>query len=239
MNKTLAIIATLILVAIVAAGVVYIYAQTKTAPVTTSSTTTATPTDTSSPTASASPTTTSIASPSPTTSSTPNASLTSTDNLSVANQLEILAPGGSLSTLSSKYNISISRLAQLNGIANPDSVYAGETIIVPDSVDATNTTILFVLNKLRQTSEASKIAGGLVSIYSDSVSAAQHDINGINGLKTDTPYSKTNPTDTAVTLTNSTGNYLTTVSMSKTTDNLWYATKLTIQNNAPASTPAP
>lgn len=237
MNKTLAIIATLILVAIVAAGVVYIYAQTKTAPVTTSSTSSASASPLS--TTSASPTTTSSASPSPTASSTPNASLTATDNLSVANQLETLAPGGSLSGLSGKYNISISRLAQLNGISNPDSVYAGETIIVPDSVDTTNTTILFVLNKLRQTSEASKIAGGLVSIYSDPVSAAQHDINGINGLKTDTPYSKTNPTDTAVTLTNSTGNYLTTVSMSKTADNLWYATKLTILNNAPAATPTP
>lgn len=45
----------------------------------------------------------------------------------------VIQPGDTLSEIASRYGTTVSALTQLNGISNPDKIYAGNTIKVPES----------------------------------------------------------------------------------------------------------
>lgn len=187
-----------------------------------------------------SPTVTTSPSPSPTStaSTISQRTISASDNLSVINQLVAVPTGGSLFQIASDHNIDLTTLAALNNISDPNTVYAGQQIIIPDTFDSNSMTILFALNKSREAAEAAKLKSGLVSIYTDPTSAAQNDLKGIYDLNTSTPYSKIAESAASVTLTNSSGTRLTTVMMSKTADGLWYASKAVINTNS-SPTPTP
>ena len=45
-----------------------------------------------------------------------------------------IQPGDTLSALAKKHNTTVALLATANDIKNPDKIYAGHTIWVPDSI---------------------------------------------------------------------------------------------------------
>lgn len=53
--------------------------------------------------------------------------------------------GDTLSELAIEYNTTVERLVELNNIANPNLIYAGDTLIVPTSDTSSNTTQIYVV----------------------------------------------------------------------------------------------
>ena len=53
--------------------------------------------------------------------------------------------GDTLSELAIEYNTTVERLVELNNIANPNLIYAGDTLIVPTSDPSSNTTQIYVV----------------------------------------------------------------------------------------------
>jgi LysM repeat protein len=167
---------------------------------------------------------------------TPNRTFSPNQALSLPNEIVTITEGGSLFQVASEHSISTSELANLNGITNPDTVYVGQKLIIPDNADASSYTILFALNKSRMTKEEQKLQNGATSIYSDPISAAQADAKGIYGLASDTPYSKANEQDKAVTLSTGDDKKVVTITMEKSDTGLWYIKKLVIKKT-PQATP--
>jgi LysM repeat protein len=183
------------------------------------------------------PSTSSSASPTAETSGTPTPSATASTTqtfsenqaLSQPNDQQKIPEGGSLLSLLSGRTITVSELAKLNGIGDPNKVQAGQKIIIPDDVSSDTYTILFIINQNRLKKEQQKITSGATSIYSDAVTAAQADAKGIYGLVSDTPYSQSNVTETGVTLSTTDDARIVTIMMEKQASGLWTIKKLTIK----------
>lgn len=62
------------------------------------------------------------------------------NNTSTSTGTYKIQSGDTLSGIAKKYNTSVSYLAQINGISNPNVIYAGQTIKVPTTVNTTQTT---------------------------------------------------------------------------------------------------
>lgn len=172
---------------------------------------------------SASPTASASATPAPTRSFSPSQAL------SMPSEVETLELGSSVFAIATKHSISMESLAKLNGISDINSVQAGKTLIIPDDVNGDSYTILFVLNKNRQSREEQKVKDGGSSLYTDPITAAQTDTKGIYGLGADTPFSKSNETDTAMTLSTSDENRIITISIEKLPTGLWASKKMVIK----------
>lgn len=149
--------------------------------------------------------------------------------LSLPNDRQKIAEGGSLSTLAQSKNMTVARLAKLNGIADPNKVFIGQSVILPDDVSGDTMIILFVTNTNRSAKESARIAAGLTSLYSDPVTAAQADAKGLYGLAADTPYSKGNEAATSVTLSTTDAEKVVSIQMEKLPTNLWVVKRVTIK----------
>ena len=187
------------------------------------------------PTPSTSPSTSSIVStptPSPivSPSATPSASpkqYSPTQGLAVANMIEVIEPGGSLVNVATKYSLTIDNLVKVNSIADQDKVFAGQTLVIPDSVTTTDYTVLYTLNESKLTVEKSKLTQGVKSIYSDPVTATYADAKNVFGINSDTPFSTTlNENGSAATLQSSTPSWIISVSLEKQADGLWVMKRL-------------
>ncbi|HEY1074104.1 MAG TPA: LysM domain-containing protein [Patescibacteria group bacterium] len=187
------------------------------------------------PTGSSSPQTSATMSPKATATPVPSASpansrkFTTSQGLSLPNEVETIGTGGSLSTIAGEHNMTATELAQLNGIADANTIYAGQTIIIPDDIDTGTYTILYILNTTRLTKEKSKIESGASSLYSESVTAAQTDLKGIFSLKADSPFSKSNETEKNVTLSTTSEDKIFTATMEKHESGLWIVKKLVVK----------
>lgn len=210
------------------AAVVYLNQQSSAHPVVTAS---VAPSTLPSATTSATPTPQASASPTPTATPTATSSRTfsTKDGVSVPNEIETIKSGGSLFTIAQERELSVNALAKLNGITDPNTVYAGQTVIVPDDITDNSYTILFVTNANRIDREKKKIESGGSTIYTDPVSAAQADTRGIYGLDANVPYSKSNETDTSVTLASSDTDKIVTLTMEKHASGLWTIKKMVIE----------
>ncbi len=190
----------------------------------------ASPTPTSLVSATNSSTPSSNTSPSPSTSPSATTQVFSANQaLTLPNQIDTIAEGGSLFETASNHSINVATLAKLNTITNPDSVLAGQTIIIPDDVTDNISTILFVVNTKRLDKEEQKTKSGLSSLYSDAISAARVDTKGIVGLGADTPYSKSTEDEKSMTLSTSDDEKIITVTLEKTATNLWEVKKMVIK----------
>ncbi len=179
--------------------------------------------------ASVSPSPIADASPVPTPSTDPARTFTDKQGLSVPNTVAVLAQGSSLFTLSQQYDMSAEAIAKLNSIDNSNSVFAGQSLIIPDDLTTDTYTVLFVNNPKRLEKEKKAIAAGSSSLYSDSITAAQTDVKGIYKLSADTPYSKAQETETKATLTTSDADKVVTVTLEKDTNGFWLVRKVTIK----------
>lgn len=150
-------------------------------------------------------------------------------SLSLPSEIATIESGGSLSGIAEDHGLRMSQVATVNSITDPNTVYAGQTIIIPDDVTDNVYTILFVTNTLRFEKEKQKLQAGSSSLYSDAISAARIDTKGIFGLTADTPYSQSDATETAVTLSTSDDKRIVTVSMQKDTSGLWLTKKLVVK----------
>jgi hypothetical protein len=206
------------------AGAAYLYAS-QMGEVTPDSKPTPTPSNSSS----AAPTPETSGTPTPTASASATQTFTENQALSQPNDQQKIPEGGSLLSLISGRTITVSELAKLNGIGDPNKVLAGQKIIIPDDVSSDTYTILFIINQNRLKKEQQKITSGSTSIYSDAVTAAQADAKGIYSLASDTPYSQSNATETDVTLSTTDDARIVTISMEKQSSGLWSIKKLTIK----------
>ena len=183
MSKTIAWIMSLIAIGAVTFAAYLLLSKSDTV------STSATPT----PKVSNTPTPTPTGSPMPTASPSATPSMTRTFSasqpLAVPNEVETLGAGMALSTIATNHGLTVTQLAALNGITDPNKVFEGQTLIIPDDATADNFTILFTLNKQRLAKEQQKIQAGTSSLYADPITAAQTDLRGIYGLAADTPYS--------------------------------------------------
>lgn len=186
---------------------------------------TPTPATTATPSATPAPDTSPILSP----SIDPARVFTDKQGLSLPNTLATLAQGSSLFDLAQKHDMSIEAISKLNSIDNPNSVFAGQSLIIPDDLTTDTYTVLFVLNPKRLEKEKKSIANGGSSLYSDAVTAAQTDLKGIYKLAADTPYSKSQETDAKVVLTTSDADKVITVTLEKDASTLWVVKKVTIK----------
>jgi LysM repeat protein len=176
--------------------------------------------------------------PSPTVD--PNRVFTDKQNLSLANQTATVSQGSSLFSIAQSNSISVTALAKLNSIDNPDTVKAGQTVVLPDDLTTDTYTVLFVTNPQRLDKEKKTVSTGGTSLYTDPITAAQTDVKGIYKLAADTPYSKSQESDTAVTLTTSDADKLVTVTMAKDASGLWLVKKLAIKiTKTSSATPTP
>jgi LysM repeat protein len=187
--------------------------------------TTSSPSSSLSPKASVSPTVSPSTSPSPATTR----AFTATQPLSQPNETATIESGGSLYSIAAEQNITVKLLSSINGISNPDSVFAGQKIIIPDDVGSGSATILYVLNPKRLEREQAKIASGSTSLYSSAITAAQSDAKGIAGIANDTPFSQTLSGETAATLTTTNDIGTITLGMEKDASGLWLLKKLTLK----------
>lgn len=56
--------------------------------------------------------------------------------------------GDTLSGIAKKYNTTVERLVELNNILNPNLIYAGETLIVPENNNVTiGNDIIYIVKK--------------------------------------------------------------------------------------------
>ncbi len=175
--------------------------------------------------------------PSPSPSLTPKTvarNFSASQSLSQPNEVQTIGEGGSLFAVASDYRIKVSELAKLNGIANPDIVTVGQTVIVPDDVNSDQYLLLYVLNVSRLEKEKQKVADGGSSLYSDPITAAQTDTKGLYGLTADIPYSKSNETDLSVTLGSSDNDKIVTINMEKHESGFWLVKKVTIKLTTPS-----
>ncbi len=173
-------------------------------------------------------------SPNPSATPTPNRSLSASQPLTVPSEVTTLPEGGSLFQVATDHSITVADITKINGISNADNVVAGQTLILPDDVNDTTYTFLFIVNKNRQTKEEQKLKDGGTSLYSDPISAAQTDTKGIFGLKADTPYSKTSQPkagepETTVTLSTSDDEKIITLNLEKTDTGLWLLKKMAVK----------
>lgn len=164
-------------------------------------------------------------SPSPATTRT----FTATQALSQPNETTTIESGGSLYSIAAEHNITVKLLSSLNGISNPDSVFAGQKIIIPDDVSAGGATLLFVTNTKRLEKEQAKVTAGSTSLYSSAITAAQADTKGIAGITSDTPFSQSTSSETASSLTTTNDIGTITLSMEKDSSGLWIIKKLTLK----------
>lgn len=169
------------------------------------------------------------ASPSPSASPTSARKFSSSQGLSVPNEVETITSGSSLSTIANDHDLTSTELAKLNGISDPNTVYAGQTLTIPDDVDSGTYTILYILNTTRLAKEKGKIDAGATSLYSDPITAAQTDTKGIFGLKTDAPFSKSNETEKSVTLSTTVEDLIFTATVEKHESGLWIVKKLVVK----------
>lgn len=149
--------------------------------------------------------------------------------LSLPNDRQKIPEGGSLSTLAESKGMTVSRLAKLNGIADANKVFAGQSVVLPDDVSGDTLIVLFVTNTSRDAKEASRITSGLTSLYSDPITAAQTDAKGLYGLAADTPYSKGSETATSVTLSTTDAEKVVSIQMEKLPTNLWIVKRVSIK----------
>jgi hypothetical protein len=75
--------------------------------------------------------------------------------------------------------------------------------------------------------------GGLTSLYSDPITAAQADARGLYGLGADTPYSKGNESATSVTLSTTDSEKVVSILMEKLPSNLWVVKRVSIKMVTP------
>lgn len=178
------------------------------------------------------------ASPTPTVSPLPTASPSpglpaktylDTQPLAIANQTTSLTPGSGLLTIAATYKVSLTTLLRVNGITNPDLVAANQTLVIPDQVDGTNYTILYVTNTAREQKESQKIQAGNRSVYSDPLVAAQTDAKGIAGIGLDTPFSQSPSGDQEVVLTTTNSDRLITIKLKKLESGIWAINQLSIK----------
>lgn len=170
-----------------------------------------------------------IASPSTSPSSTTTRTFTATQALSQPNETATIESGGSLYSIAAEHNITVKLVSSINGISNPDSVFAGQKIIIPDDVGSGSATILFVTNGKRLEKEQAKIAAGSTSLYSAPITAAQSDAKGIAGITSDTPFSQSASGESATTLSTTNDIGTVTLSMEKDSSGLWLIKKLTLK----------
>lgn len=173
------------------------------------------------------------ASPTPAPSTSPTSTTTRTfteaQALSLPNLVESIKEGGSLIAIAEQYTLNLNHLAWINNITDPNVVYAGQNIIVPDDATKPVYTILFVLNEKRLAREKAKVEGGTQSLYQDPVTAFLSDSKGIYGITGETPLSKSNETATAVTLATTDDSRSLTAQMEKDASGLWLTKRLTIK----------
>lgn len=160
-------------------------------------------------------------------------------NLSIANRTETLELGGNLVSIATKYGVTISQLAKVNHLVNPDKLFAGQTIIVPDGVTETDYTVLYTLNENRLTSEKKRVASGSKSIYQDPITATLADTKSLFGIAADSPFS-TNASEsgTSVTLTTSNDSWFISVGLEKLTDGFWIIKRVIAKNKTKTETAA-
>lgn len=182
-----------------------------------------------------------LVTPSPLASMTPSASprnFLATQGLAVANLIEVIPAGGSLISVATLHNVTVDGLAKVNNLSNPNQVFAGQAIIVPDDVTATDYTILFTLNEARLAKEKAKKAAGTGSIYEDPVTATLADIRSLFGLGADTPFSSNQTENGAqTTLTTSNDTWFVSVGLEKQSDEFWVVKRIIAK--AKIKTPAP
>lgn len=192
-----------------------------------------------SPSSSTTPTPVVDESPIPSPSVDPARVFTDKQGLSVANTVDTLTQGSSLFSIAQKHDMSVEALSKLNSIDNANSVFAGQTLVIPDDLTTDTYTVLFVTNTKRMEKETKAVAAGGSSLYSDPVTAAQTDVKGIYKLSADTPYSKSSETATRAIVTTSDTDKAVTVTLDKdTTSNLWLVRKVTIKITK-TTTPTP
>lgn len=184
----------------------------------------------SAPTANSSPLTST--SPSPPTTVTPAPSsrtFNASQSLSVPNETVTLEAGQSLFSIAQENGVKVADLAKLNNISDVNTVYEGQTILIPDDASTQSFTILFVTNTARLAKEKKKLETGSTSIYNEAIAAARADTKGIYGIADDAPFSKSNESETKVTLSSSDSEKLITIDMEKDSSGLWLTKKLVIK----------
>ena len=118
---------------------------------------------------------------------------------------------------------------ELNNISDPDKVFAGTKLIIPDDSSSDTYTILYILNQKRLSKEKDKITAGGTSLYADPVTAAQSDIKNVYNLGADTPWSKTNEVGATITVSTSDKDRIVTATLEKVEDGFWLVKKLIIK----------
>ena len=81
----------------------------------------------------------------------------------------VIQPGDTLSGIAQRYGTTVSALSQLNGISNPDRIYAGNTIKVPEGADSAQ----------YYTIRSGDTLSGIAQRYGTTVSALSR-LNGIS-----------------------------------------------------------
>ena len=84
----------------------------------------------------------------------------------------VIQPGDTLSEIALRYGTTISTLTQLNGISNPDKIYAGNTIKVPESSSGSGNTQYYTIR-------SGDTLSGIAQKFGTTVSALAK-LNGIS-----------------------------------------------------------
>lgn len=193
------------------------------------------------------PTPSLVLSPTPTPSliptlipSTKTTELSESQNLAVANTRVILKSGDSLAKIAGQHSISSVDLLRVNSLANADKVFAGQTLIVPDSVKNNEYTILYTYNQNRSSKELKKHQSGTKSVYNDPVTATIADSGGLFGIGVDTPFSTQQSSATKqATLSTRSDTWFISVGLEQDSNNFWTITRILAKFSPPTPTPSP
>ena len=98
----------------------------------------------------------------------PNIERPQVDNLELGTTRIVIQPGDTLSEIAIMYNTTVARLVELNSIANPNLIFAGETLLVPTSskTQVSDNAIYIVKRGDTLTSIAQKFGVSINSIIS-------------------------------------------------------------------------
>ena len=73
----------------------------------------------------------------PSTPTQPTITITPTATITITVRTYVIQPGDTLATISSRFEVTVEELAEVNNLANPNAISAGQTLIIPEDVSVT------------------------------------------------------------------------------------------------------